>query len=168
MKKLSQIIEAIPGWLFLTIFVGVVAAFLDPIMVLLQKRVAQVERDKIRGEAHTLCFRDDFSRGRQLQACLDGRKLAKTDNKKQLELKYLERLCAIEDASSCYELSQVNAQLLSPYEYKSLLNKACRQGRGGNMLACGKLGELIKSDSPALSIKYQEYACASGHKKYCL
>ncbi|MFG1520869.1 hypothetical protein [Halobacteriovorax sp. ZH1_bin.1] len=168
MKKLSLFIDAIPGWLFLTILVGVVAVFLDPIMLLLQNRVAQVEQDKIRGDAHTLCFRDDFPRGRQLQACLDGRKLANIDNKKQLELKYLERLCALEDASSCYELSQIKKKLLSQDEYKSLLNRACRQGRGGDMLACGKLGELIKTESPDLSKQYQEYACAVGHKKYCL
>ncbi|MFG1494909.1 hypothetical protein ABMA75_15160 [Halobacteriovorax sp. ZH4_bin.1] len=48
MKKLSLFIDAIPGWLFLTILVGVVAVFLDPIMLLLQNRVAQVEQDKIR------------------------------------------------------------------------------------------------------------------------
>ncbi|WP_412470057.1 MULTISPECIES: hypothetical protein [unclassified Halobacteriovorax] len=168
MKKLSQLIEAIPGWLFLTITVGVIALFLDPIMGLLQKRVTQVEQDKLRGDAHTVCFRDDFSQSRQLQACLDGRELAKLDNKKQLELKYIERLCEINDASSCYELSQIKKKLLPKDDYKSLLNKACRQGRGGSMLACGKLGELIESDSPALSKKYQEYACASGHKKYCL
>ncbi|EPZ50145.1 hypothetical protein M902_1206 [Bacteriovorax sp. BAL6_X] len=134
----------------------------------MQKRVVQVEQDKLRNDADKICFSDNFSRGRQLQGCLDGRKLAKLDNKKQLELKYIEHLCAIDDASSCYELSQIKKKLLSLSDYKSLLNRACRQGRGGDMLACGKLGKLIKSESPVLSKKYQDYACATGHKKYCL
>lgn len=165
--KIKKLLDYIPGWLFLTIIVGITVIFLDPIMALLEKRVVQVEANKLRSDAKTICFRDDFPQGRQLQACRDGSFYAQKDNDNELHQTYLKRLCDLDDPRSCYEYASKNFSKITSADYQVLLEKACRNGAGGIMLACGKLAQLIEDTSPEFAKKYLEYACAAGHKKFC-
>lgn len=167
MKKLSRILEAIPGWLFLTIIVGIAVIFLDPIMEILESRVTTVKSNKLRSDAKTVCFRDDFPIGRQTQACRDGLFYAKKDNDKKLQSSFLARMCELDDANSCFIIARENQPKLDAVEYQVLLEKACRNGAGGVMEACGELAPLIKDRAPEFAKKYLEYACAAGHNKYC-
>lgn len=159
--------KAIPGWLFLTLFVAVTVAFIDPIMVILKQRKANVEAYKVRSDAKIICFRDDFPLGRQLQACRSGLLLAEKDDEKVLRESYLRRLCDLDDPRSCYNFALLKTSNLSEIDYQVLLEKACRNGVGGVMRACGELAYLIQASSPDFAQKYLQYACAAGHEKFC-
>ncbi len=159
--------DAIPGWLFLTIIVGMAAIFIDPIMEILHKRKQKIDFDKMRLDAKIVCFRDDFPLERQRQACQRGRKLALHDKRTYLQHEFTSRLCRLDDAESCFEFYQIQKKQLPKEEQKRLLNKACRKGQGGNMEACGELGLIMKGENNALSKEYFHYACTNGFKRFC-
>lgn len=164
MKKLFDLI---PGWLFLILIIGTIAIFIDPIVGRLRRRIISVNKLKLREDAKIICFRDDFPVDRQIQACADGKKYAEADSNSSLENQYLKRLCNLNDPSSCYDWAVSRIFKLSKDEYRKLIEKACREGRGGDMRACGELGGLIQNDNPVLSKEYLKFACANGHNKYC-
>ncbi|MBI2521840.1 MAG: sel1 repeat family protein [Bdellovibrio sp.] len=91
---------------------------------------------------------------------------AKETNDEKEILRVLEIMCAADNALACYDFGMKLRDTQADRAIQ-LFKKACRDGMGGNMQACGMYSRWLKTTDKTKALELAGYACKSGHVEFC-